>query len=72
LKTNGRNPCRDGYQEINDDFLGTQLPGKGRQVSDGPKVEKTSSDGQNNEEAKELGMFAFKLHLFVPLSIEVG
>ena len=41
-------------------------------MGDGPKVEETSSDGQNNEKAKELGMFAFKRHLFVPLSIEVG
>mgnify|MGYP000857110768 CR=1 FL=1 len=41
-------------------------------MSDGPKVEETSYDGQNNEKAEELGMFAFKLHLFVPLSIEVG
>ena len=41
-------------------------------MGDGPKVEKTSSNGQNNEKAEELGMFAFKLHLFVPLSREVG
>ena len=41
-------------------------------MGDGPKVEETSSDGKNNEKAEELGMFAFRLHLFVPLSKEVG
>lgn len=41
-------------------------------MGDGPKVEKTSSDGQNNEKPEELGMFAFRRHLFVPLSREVG
>ena len=41
-------------------------------MSDGPKVEKARSDGENNEKPEELDMFAFKLHLFVPLSIEVG
>ncbi|KXT79923.1 hypothetical protein SORDD14_01514 [Streptococcus oralis] len=41
-------------------------------MGEGPKVEETSTDGQNNEKAEEFGMFAFKLHLFVPLSREVG
>ncbi len=38
----------------------------------GQKVEKASSDGEDNEKAEEFGMFAFRLHLFVPLSREVG